>query len=205
MRTTHQNIQKPATRSYPPNTTPQTTVYAVSRYHPTTYRNGRPPIFVDPQEMQTAVDAYFDSCYQDKLVTTITPDGHTTIESVRYQFKSFTMAGLAMYLGMTTTTLREYAKKDDDRLSAIVISGRQRIEEFCEQQLHEGKNAGTIFNLMQCNFGYRMPKTEITQELTGKDGTPLNPATNDERARATREAMLAELNGIPLQIHGREE
>jgi hypothetical protein len=78
---------------------------------------------------------------------------------------------------------------------AIVRGARAVIEGFCETQLHEGRNAATIWNLMQCNFGYRMPKTEVVQELTGKDGAPLNPVGNDEKATSTREAMLASLHG----------
>ena len=155
---------------------------------------GRPPIFAFPEDMEIAVAQYFSSCWTEKMIVSIDIEGNKDIRYEPFQVVPYTMAGLAQAIGMSTSTLRAYGTTD--KFSAIVLNARSVIEGFCEKQLHEGKNASTIWQLMQCNFGYRMPKQESAVELTGKDGEPLNPVTSNERARATRAAMLEQLHAI---------
>lgn len=153
--------------------------------------------------MWYAIQQYFESCWDVKQVVTIQVDGNRTLEHVKYQREPYTMAGLALALGISTATLRAYGQdgltsmikswetgyNPRPEFIAIVQRAKLFIEGFCEKQIHEGRNANTVFNLMQCNFGYRMPKQEVELNQTGS----MNITSNNERARETRARMLAEL------------
>lgn len=107
---------------------------------------GRPPIFQTPDEMQEAIDAFYEECEQKKQ--------HPTV------------SGLAYALGMTTEGLRAYGERDE--FSATVKAAKQRVEMAVEQSLLTGRNAtGAIFNLKN-NFGWK-DKTE--QDITSSDGS----------------------------------
>ena len=98
----------------------------------------RPPIFESPEEMEDAIETYFEA----KDV--------------------YTVSGLAYHLGMTTETLRAYGEKD--KFSATVKRAKQRLEMYLEEKLFGNNVTGVIFNLKN-NFGWK-DKQEIEQ--TGK-------------------------------------
>ena len=96
-------------------------------------RIGRPPKYKTPEEMQAAIDEYFE------------------------EVNVPTVSGLALHLGMSTEALRNYEEKDD--FLATVKTAKQRVEAFLEQHLLTGRSAvGSIFNLKN-NFGWK-DKTE---------------------------------------------
>jgi len=96
---------------------------------------GRPRTFASPDELEQAVDAYFDSRTKDSPPT---------------------MAGLAMACGVSRQTLINYANDGRDRryLDAITRA-RHRIEESLETGLYTKQAvAGFIFSLKN-NFGWK--------------------------------------------------
>ena len=119
---------------------------------------GRPPLYTDPAEMQMIIDDYFGS-------KTWTDDNGTT-------HCRPTMAGLARALGMCRQTLLNYAEKDE--FLDTIKEARLVVEEALEDRLYDPSPTGVIFNLKN-NFDWK-DKTE--QELTGKDGEPLNTIIN---------------------------
>ncbi|OOM16745.1 terminase small subunit [Clostridium saccharobutylicum] len=109
---------------------------------------GRPPKFQNPEELEKAIAEYFEEC--DEMS------------------KPYTVTGLAMTLGISVSSLREYknainnidilAQLDNDikiKLSLIVKRAYQMCEYYVEQQLLDTKSsksaAGYIFALK--NFG----------------------------------------------------
>lgn len=109
---------------------------------------GRPPIFETPEEMQTAVDTFFETRKKEE--------------------KPCTIMGLALALGMCRDTLHEYSK--NGKFSDIVKNARNLIVDNVEDMLFSGKPAaGPIFWLKN-NAGY-VDKQEIAH--TGADGKPL--------------------------------
>lgn len=100
---------------------------------------GRPLKYSSPEEMQEAIDAYFDECKENENPPTIT--------------------GLALSLGFCTRqSLLDYAEKDE--FLATVKSAKLRVEESLERGILKGYNAaGGIFNLKN-NFGW-VDKKEI--------------------------------------------
>jgi len=88
---------------------------------------GRPPLYSSVEELDKAIEKYFNDCKKDK--------------------RPYTMSGLAYALGMDRRTLINYGK--DDRFFHSI----KRAKEFVEQSLEErlistsGVATGIIFNL----------------------------------------------------------
>lgn len=95
---------------------------------------GRPPKYSSTEQMQAAVDAYFDS-------------------------EDFpTIAGLSLALGFSDrSSLIDYSEKDE--FSHTVKVAKFRVEAFIERRLYEANATGCIFNLKN-NFGWK-DKTEV--------------------------------------------
>lgn len=97
---------------------------------------GRPPKFDEPEEMQDAIDEYFETLSVSGEAFPIPP----------------TVSGLAYHLGMSTEALRNYESKD--RFLATVKRAKQRIEMYLERRLYGNSPTGAIFNLKN-NFKWK--------------------------------------------------
>lgn len=98
----------------------------------------------DAKELSKAIDKYFEETEKK---------GHP-----------YTMAGLALALGIDRRTLVNYS--NDDSFFPLIKKARQRVEIQNEELLLYGKNAaGIIFNLKN-NFGW-IDKQEKEVELSG--------------------------------------
>lgn len=69
--------------------------------------------------------------------------------------RAYTMSGLALWLGLSTQTLRNYEKcYGDTEYADIIKFAKQRVEEYAENALYEtGKTSGAKF-VLQNNFGW---------------------------------------------------
>jgi hypothetical protein len=128
------------------------------------HAGGRPLLFKSAKVLQLAVDDYFAYCDNRTREVFVEKLGETIVIS---NPAPYTMAGLARALGMDRRTLLDYSKRDE--FLPTIKDARQRVEEFNENQLHEGRNAaGVIFNLKN-NFGWvDESKVEQSGELTHK-------------------------------------
>lgn len=98
-------------------------------------RVGRPSKYNSPEEMQAAIDAYFDKA------------------------EAPTMAGLALELGFQDRrSLSDYAEKDN--FLPVIKRARTRLEEFHERNLLGKNPTGSIFWLKN-HSGYR-DRQELT-------------------------------------------
>lgn len=107
---------------------------------------GRPAMFQTPEQMQEAIDAYFDSC-KPKFLTI---NGKTILDKTGMPVIDFnppTTAGLALSLGFESRqSLYDYAKREG--FSYIVIRARTRIEADREKDICAGRNVeGSKFHL----------------------------------------------------------
>jgi len=127
---------------------------------------GRPLKFKTVEELQKKIDAYFDSCWEEREEK----DGNGDVfKRYKVQITPYTITGLALALDTTRETLMDYEEKDG--YSDTIKMAKLRCQNFAEQQLFTGKNAaGPIFALK--NYGWR---DKIENELTGKDGKDLIP------------------------------
>jgi hypothetical protein len=129
---------------------------------------GRPPKYKTAKELQEKIDAYFDSCWIDKVTEVTDKEGICTMSTVRYQNRPYTVAGLALALDLCRDTLAEYVKAG--QFSDIIKKAKLKIEMNVEELLLEGKNAaGPIFWLKN-HAAYR-DKQEM--EHTGPEGGPI--------------------------------
>lgn len=118
-------------------------------------KGGRPKKYTEAEQLQTKIDAYFESCYGKRC----NPE---TGEWEKVIVKPITFTGLAIACNMSRQDLLNYKK--DDKFFDTINNARRICEEFAEQQLFIGKNAaGVIFNLKN-NYNWK-DKTE--QEHSG--------------------------------------
>jgi hypothetical protein len=107
---------------------------------------GQPAKFKTPEEMQAAIDQFFE------------PEN-----------KPFTITGLAIYLGFCDRqSLYDYEKRDE--YSCIIKSARLKVENGYENNLHANNPTGSIFALK--NMGW---KDKVETGFTDKEGNDVRP------------------------------
>lgn len=101
-----------------------------------------------PDELIDLIAAYFNDCDRRR--------------------KPYTISGLALYLGLTTETLRRYEKDyGDTEFSEIIKRAKQTIETYTAEATFDNKKfQGAKFNL-QNNFGWSDKQdTNLSGEVT---------------------------------------
>ena len=107
--------------------------------------------FMSPQHLQSMVDEYFASCNGPLLdrFGNLVYDKNGRL--VKTQVKPWTVSGLALYLGISTNSLREYRKGKIDSLldemkaetddcltfSSVILKAKQKIESYSEMRLYD--------------------------------------------------------------------
>ena len=143
---------------------------------------GRPKKFQSVEELEEMIQAYFSSCFlpktREKKIVDIDEDGKEVVsyetvpvlnkagEEVFYQIRPFTVTGLAIALDTTREVLLDYEKKPENAdFSDTIKRAKQRIHNYAEEFLFNGKNVtGAIFNLKN-NWGYvDRTETDITSK-----------------------------------------
>lgn len=122
--------------------------------------------YMTPEHLQCMVDEYFESCNGPALDKNgfLVYDRSGNI--VKTQVRPWTVSGLALYLGISTETLRKYTKGKIDTLldemliqtdpdhqtyASVVSRAKQKIEAYAEGRLydHDGQR-GAQFVLDRC-------------------------------------------------------
>ena len=100
---------------------------------------GRPPLYTSVEELDNAIQNYFDGCKEDR--------------------RPYTMSGLAYALGMDRTSLIRYGK--DERFYNSIKRAKEYVEQSLEERLisTSGVATGIIFNLKN-NYNWQ-DKQEI--------------------------------------------
>ena len=111
-------------------------------------KRGKPRKFKSPEEMQKAIDEYFDEI-------TITKTNNEGKEYQKY-VRPPTVTGLAYALGTTRKTLLDYQNKYEEEYRNTITRAKTKIEMYSEEQLYrgQGKTNGIQFNLKN-NFGWK--------------------------------------------------
>lgn len=116
---------------------------------------GRPPIYNNPEELQSKIDEYFDIGMTRKQVEIKGTSLTITIDVP-------TITGLIRYVGFESRQ-SFYDMEKREGFTYTIKRARQRIEQHYEELLQRGIGAGAIFALK--NFGWT-DKTEV--EHTGE-------------------------------------
>jgi hypothetical protein len=118
---------------------------------------GRPPIFETPEQMEAAIEEYFNPIIYG-------PENKCSIEPVPIGTEPrqrVTITGLAYHLGFCDRqSLYDYETKE--KFSCIVKRARLRVEMSYEERLAENSCTGAIFALK--NMGWR-DKTEVDNNV----------------------------------------
>ena len=107
--------------------------------------------FMSPEHLQCMVNEYFESCNGPLLdrYGNLVYDNDGNI--VKTQVEPWTVSGLALYLGVSTVTLKQYKlgridslldemKADTDdymTFSSVVLRAKQKIETYAERRLYD--------------------------------------------------------------------
>lgn len=148
------------------------------RLNPT---KGQKRRFVSPQHLQSMVDEYFESCNGpliDRYGNLVyDKDGHL----VKTQVEPWTVSGLALYLGVSTMTLKKYREGKVDALldemrvdtddimtfSRVVLKAKQRIEGYAEKRLYDRDGQQGARFVLDNAFGWvaRKEQAEIDKMI----------------------------------------
>ena len=123
-------------------------------------KGGRKRTFESPEALAKAVKGYFNSCWRPKVNADgrlVYADGKLVFE----QFRPYTMSGLALYLGISSETLRKYGKDED--LADIVLTARQHVEMYTEEQLMQGIATAKVS--LEHNFGWNKAESGFGEEI----------------------------------------
>ncbi|MDQ0869032.1 hypothetical protein QFZ70_001505 [Arthrobacter sp. V1I9] len=133
-------------------------------------KGGRPLKFKTVDELQVAVDSYFDSCdphLESRLVESgINERGETIFaqRKVMTEQKPYTVSGLARALGITRDTLLSYAERPE--FIDTVEAAKERCHEWAENALFTKSATGAAFSLKN-NWGWK-ERQEIDHTSDGK-------------------------------------
>ena len=121
---------------------------------------GRPPKFKTAEELQAAIDDYFEKGVTVKEVI---------VDKKVVKVKVPTITGLALYIGFCDRH-SFYAYEEIGEFSNTIKKARARIEQHYEELLQTGNTVGAIFALK--NFGWR-DKQEVEMN-TNNNGLTVN-------------------------------
>jgi len=103
------------------------------------YMVGRPVKWQSAEDMQVAIDLYFNEIQEHNLNN----------ENKKHP----TVTGLALALDMTREGLLHYINKNE-QFADTIKKAKAKVEEYIEQRLYMNNATGCIFNLKN-NFGWK--------------------------------------------------
>lgn len=91
--------------------------------------------FKNSQELEFMISEYFEEC--------------------NHKRRPYTISGLALWLGLTTQTLRNYERNfGDTEYADIIKEAKQQIEEFAECCLYDNKRSSGAKYVLENNFSW---------------------------------------------------
>lgn len=129
---------------------------------------GRPPLFDNPEALQSKVDEYFIWVLGER--EWVVNDSGEREERVKRAACHTTVTGMALFLGFESRqSIYDYEERGD--FSYIIKKARMKVEDAYEQRLHGTTPTGAIFALK--NMGWK-DKTEQDLNVQGQLGITWN-------------------------------
>ncbi len=130
-------------------------------------KRGRPALYETPEQLQAAVDQYFEGCEGELLYD---KKGNPLTDrqgNQRRGGKPPTVSGLSMALGFKDRQTFSRQRRRSLAFNDVVLEARSRIEEFWERALFNGDTyLGAVFMLVLC-FGWNRSDTTDPQQIGG--------------------------------------
>ena len=119
-------------------------------------KKGRPPLYETPEQLQAAVDEYFNMC---RGVPLYDKHGYPVMKRNGRQIRKGetppTISGLSYYLGFKNRKQFTRQKKRSAGFRDVVSLARLRVENYWEESLYDMDSyRGAAFMLSMC-FGWR--------------------------------------------------
>lgn len=133
-------------------------------------KGGRPLKYKSVDELQVAIDSYFDSCdphLESRLVESgINERGETIFaqRKVMTEQKPYTVSGLARAIGLSRQALLDYSERAE--FLDTVEAAKERCHEWAENALFTKSATGAAFSLKN-NWGWK-ERQEIDHTSDGK-------------------------------------
>lgn len=126
---------------------------------------GRPLKFKSSEDMQVKIDAWIESCWEDRISAKGEVITDSTGEPMRHQVTPYTVSGLALALDCEPRTIINYETKDE--FFPIIKRAKNMVLNNLETGALSGKYnpAAAIFN-MKANFGMQ-DKLTIDTNVSG--------------------------------------
>ncbi len=155
-------------------------------------KGGRPLKFKTVKDLEEKINAYFKSCWSQKIDMFGNPvfmkdkSGKKTTEPVMVQTKPYTVTGLAVFLDTSRETLMDYEGKKG--FSDTIKKAKDIIYSYVEEYLFSGRNpTGAIFNLKN-NWGWKDRK-DIT---SGDKPIPILNAVHNNNSNKEADSITEE-------------
>ena len=114
---------------------------------------GRPPKFPTVESLQIAIDAYFESCWEEQPINGNHKQKHMV------QVRPYTITDLGISVGLDRHQLINYANKDQ-AFCHTVTCAKRHVEGYTERALFDNKRArGAEFALKNNYKGWEDKKT----------------------------------------------
>lgn len=139
---------------------------------------GRPLKFKTVDDLQKAIDAYFQEIKESVYVNA---DG-------THIYEPLTITGLALALDTTRQGLMNYEERDE--YYDAIKKAKTRIENYAEKRLFGTTPTGAIFALK--NYGWD-DKTQ--QEISGKNGSAIKYENVSDNDKEIINKFIANLKG----------
>ena len=128
---------------------------------------GRPRKFESPEQMQTAIDKYFDRC-DSNTKQIVNKQGEVEVIDAPIPY---TIEGLCVCLEVDRVTLLNYEKTEgyEEFFSTVKKAKSKVTERQVEMALSGNSNSTLTIFLLKCNQKYNdQPQQEQNQEITVK-------------------------------------
>lgn len=137
----------------------------MGRLNPT---KGAASRWLSPEHFQCMVNEYFESCNGPLFDRWGNPLRDKDGNLLKGQVKPYTVSGLALYLGISTNTLKKYREgqvdtildemkaETEDKLtfSKVVLQAKQRIESYAEGRLYDKDGQRGAQFVLDCCFNW---------------------------------------------------
>ena len=124
--------------------------------------------FLTPEHLQSLINEYYESCMGpmfDKSGNLVRDEQGRIVKT---QVKPYTLSGLALYLGVSTQTLKKYREGKLDTIldemraetedvltfSRVILRAKQTIEAYAEGRLYDRDGSNGARFVLDCCYGW---------------------------------------------------
>lgn len=126
---------------------------------------GKKRIYQTPEQLQTVIDKYFESCEGIRFNKYGHPVTDTDGQVVTVVVRPYTISGLANAIGVSTYVLRHYRVNAamgniPPAFAAVIDEAKQKVQQYAEEALYDMNSQRGAQFVMQAGFYWNTRKEE---------------------------------------------